>query len=171
MVKHREEPEALDQFTAQLSKGRVIMQNFHSIQDILNFAIEREVEANSFYEQLSQDLEKPDIRNKVSCFALDEFQHKVRLEAIRDGDTLLCQEEVGSLDIADYVDDIEPTPDMAYADILALAMNREKASFRLYSNLAAIAKHEKTRDIFLLLAQEEAKHKLSLEVEYDLETF
>ena len=141
------------------------MRNFHSIQDILNFAIAREIEANSFYEQLSQDVEKPDIRNKLSGFALDEFQHKVRLEAVRDGDTLLCQEEVGSLNIADYVDDIKPTPDMTYADILALAMKREKDSFRLYSNLAAIAQHEKTRNIFPLLAQEEAKHKLYLEIE------
>lgn len=147
------------------------MQNFHSIQDILNFAIAREIEANSFYEQLSHDVEKPEIRNKLSGFALDEFQHKVRLEAVKDGDILLCQEEVGSLKIADYVDNIEPAADMAYADILALAMNREKASFRLYSNLAALAKNEKTRNIFLLLAQEEAKHKLYLEIEYDLVTF
>ncbi len=120
---------------------------------------------------MSQDVDKPETQNKLSYFALDEFQHKIRLEAVRDGDKMLCQEEVGSLNIADYVDDIEPTPDMTYTDILALAMKREKASFRLYSNLAAISKHEETRDVFLLLAQEEAQHKLHLEIEYDLATF
>ena len=147
------------------------MKNFYFIQDVLSFAISREIEANSFYEQLSQDVDKPDIQNKLAYFALDEFQHKIRLEAVRDGDKMLCQEEVGNLNIADYVDDVEPTPDMTYTDILALVMKREKASFRLYSNLAAISKHDETRDVFLLLAQEEALHKLHLEIEYDLATF
>ena len=147
------------------------MQNFHSIEDILNFAIAREIEAGSFYEQLSEGVDKPEIQEKLSSFAIDEFQHKVRLEAVRDGDTQLCREEVGSLDIADLVEDAEPAKEMTYADTLALAINREKASFRLYSNLAGIARREETRDVLLLLAQEEAKHKLALEIEYDLETF
>jgi rubrerythrin len=148
-----------------------IMKNFRSIRDILDFAISREIEANKFYEQLSYKVEKPEIQNKLSYFAIDEFQHKIRLEAVRDGDEMLCQEEVGSLNIADYVDDIEPRADMTYIEILALAMNREKTSFKLYSNLAAISKHQETKDVFLLLEQEEAKHKLHLEVEYDLATF
>ena len=147
------------------------MKNFHSIQDIFNFAISKEIEANNFYEQLSKDVEKPEFREELEHLALDELQHKTKLEAVKDGEQMLCQEEVGSLNIADYVDDVEPSPDLKYTDILVIAMNREKKAFRLYSNLAAIAKNEETKDMFLLLAQEEAKHKLQLEFEYDLAIF
>jgi len=46
-------------------------------------------------------------------------------------------------------------------------MQREKASFNLYNNLAAIADDEDLRSTFLALAQEEARHKLRLETIYD----
>ena len=77
------------------------MKNFRSIRDILDFAISREIEANKFYEQLSRKVDKPEIQNKLSYFAIDEFQHKVKLEAVIDGDEEFCHEEVGSLNIAD----------------------------------------------------------------------
>jgi rubrerythrin len=46
-------------------------------------------------------------------------------------------------------------------------MNKEKAAFKLYSDLAKIAPNNEIREIFLSLAQEEAKHKLRFEIEYD----
>ena len=46
-------------------------------------------------------------------------------------------------------------------------MKREKASFRLYSDLAASVDDEDLKQTFLALAHEEAKHKLRFEVEYD----
>jgi rubrerythrin len=60
---------------------------------------------------------------------------------------------------------------MTYPELLALAMTREKAAYRLYTNLASIAKSQKGKHIFLLLAQEEAQHKIALEIEYYLVTF
>jgi len=46
-------------------------------------------------------------------------------------------------------------------------MGREKAAFRLYTNLASVAKKRELRDTLLGLAREEAQHKLTLEIEYD----
>ncbi|MBN1125109.1 MAG: hypothetical protein JXA82_08880, partial [Sedimentisphaerales bacterium] len=61
--------------------------------------------------------------------------------------------------------------DMKYDEILALAIRKEYAAQQLYSKLAGAAKDPQTQKIFTLLAQEEAKHKLALEIEYDLTTF
>jgi len=47
---------------------------------------------------------------------------------------------------------------------------RQRAAFRLYTNLASVAKNKELRDTFLGLAREEAGHKLRLEIEYDWET-
>jgi rubrerythrin len=46
-------------------------------------------------------------------------------------------------------------------------MKREKAAYRLYLDLAAVAEAEELTETFLWLAQEEAKHKLRFEIEYD----
>jgi rubrerythrin len=147
------------------------MEPFKSIQDILNYAIAREAEAHSFYKDLSHHVEKSDLQKTLQNFALDEFQHKIHLEAVRDGEVAMHPDEVGSLDIADSLIDIQPHDNMDYSEVLAVAIRKENAAFNLYSKLAEAARDPKTRKIFLLLAQEEAKHKLALEIEYDLTTF
>jgi rubrerythrin len=63
--------------------------------------------------------------------------------------------------------DEAPGPKTDYQGALILAMKREKAAFRLYSDLAARTEDAELKDLLLGLAQEEAKHKLRFEVEYD----
>jgi rubrerythrin len=60
---------------------------------------------------------------------------------------------------------------MRHYHLLVIAMKKEKAAFRLYTNLASIATSEALRDVLTKLAQEEAEHKLRLEIEYDWATF
>jgi len=71
------------------------------------------------------------------------------------------------LKIGDYLVDTEPGPNLDVQQALILAMKQEKAAFRLYTDLAAAAPDEELRGLLLALAQEEAKHKLRFEVEYD----
>ena len=98
------------------------------------------------------------------------------IEAIKEGVEKTIQsmdeaKDVGNLNIADYVTDVEPTPNMSYVDLLVVAMKKENLSYKLYTDIAAIAQSEDLTDIFLKLAQEEAEHKLRFEFEYDLEKF
>jgi len=58
---------------------------------------------------------------------------------------------------------------MDYQDVLILAMKKEKASFHLYTDLADEVENQIQKETFLSLAQEEAKHKLRFEIEYDNE--
>jgi rubrerythrin len=46
-------------------------------------------------------------------------------------------------------------------------MKKEKAAFKLYSHLAKVAPSDDLKNIFTLLAKEEANHKLHFEQEYD----
>lgn len=52
-----------------------------------------------------------------------------------------------------------------------MAMKKENRSYRLYTDLAAIAQNKQVKEMFLRSAQEEAEHKLRFEFEYDLTTF
>jgi rubrerythrin len=56
---------------------------------------------------------------------------------------------------------------MDYQQALIVAMKKEKEAFRMYSDLASVAQSSELKDVLLGLAQEEAKHKLRFEVEYD----
>ena len=76
--------------------------------------------------------------------------------------------KVLDLKIGDYlVAEEEPTGRMDYQDALILAMKKEKKAFQLYSDLAASTDDGGLQELFLGLAQEEAKHKLRFEIEYD----
>lgn len=147
------------------------MAGFKSVGDILDFAIARESEAHEFYVKLADCIEDPTVREVVERFAVEELRHRVRLEAIRAGDADFVREEPGSLEIAEAMPDVQPHPNMTYAELLIVAMNREKAAFRIYTNLASIARTLESRETLLMLAREEAQHKLRLEIEYDLATF
>ena len=51
--------------------------------------------------------------------------------------------------------------------MVKFAMKEEKAAFRLYSDLADRTDNAAAKEVLLMLAQEEAKHKLRFEIEYD----
>jgi len=144
------------------------MKAFGSVDEILDFAIGKEEEAAQLYTRLGRQTEKSWMRQVFEEFASEELGHKAKLEAIKEGKRLLpAAEKVMDLKIADYVMDVEASPALDYQDALILAMKEEKAAFRLYSDLAAATDDEALRETLLALAQEEARHKLRFEIEYD----
>ena len=144
------------------------MKEFSSINDILDFAINSEQKAVDFYVSLSQRFNDKVLKEAFVDFAKEEMGHKARLTQIKEtGLYEMKKEDVQDLKIADYVVRTEPTNDMSYEDALRLAMKREKAAYRLYLALAEKAPNEGMKNLFNGLAQEEAKHKLRFEIEYD----
>ncbi|MCX8035510.1 MAG: ferritin family protein [Candidatus Sumerlaeia bacterium] len=140
----------------------------NTIEEILDFAIAKEEEAAQFYTELAAKMANPNVQQMFRDFSREELGHKAKLLAVKQGKlTLARPEKVMDLKIADYVVDQEPQPEFTYQQALILAMKREKASFRLYTDLANQAEDANVRTTFLALAQEEAKHKLRFELEYD----
>ena len=144
------------------------MEDFKSIDDILDFAIQSEQEAVEFYSDLASNAINKEMKDVFQQFAAEEMGHKAKLLKIKNEGTFeVRSEQIVDLKIADYLIDIEATPNMSYEDALIVAMKKEKSAFKLYTNLAAKAPNDSMRDIFLSLAQEESKHKLRFEIEYD----
>ena len=143
------------------------MDKFESVDDILEFAIAGEVAANQFYMELAGKMENPAMAKAFEDLAKEELGHKAKLEAMKQDKTLEPMENVTDLKLADYLVGVEPQPDMDYQNALILAMKKEKAAYRFYTHLAAVAGDKNLTKTFLRLAQEEAKHKLCLEIEYD----
>jgi len=150
-----------------LGKGFLNMA-FDSVNEVLDFAIGEEEKAAAFYTDLAAKMDRPWMKQVFEEFAQEERGHKEKLLGVKEGNFLLpVQEKVTDLKIGDYLIDAEPTAEMGYQEALVVAMKAEKSAFRLYSDLADTAAEPGIRDTFLALAQEEAKHKLRFEIEYD----
>jgi desulfoferrodoxin-like iron-binding protein len=149
-----------------------LLSSFKSVREILDFAIEKEEEARQFYLEWSNKLDNKALREQFVIFAGEENKHREKLQRVKSGSTFKpSAKQVTDLKIVDYLVDIVAAPGMDYQEALIVAMRREKASFKFYSDLAAIAEDEALRELFLALAQEEAKHKLRLETEYEKEIY
>ena len=144
------------------------MKEFASVNDILDFAIEQEQEAVDFYTKLSEKVENESMKKNFIQFAHEEMGHKAKLIDVKqNGFFEMTSEKIADLKIADYIVKSRTGPNMTYQDALILAMNKEKASFKLYTNLSEKAPNSELKNLFQMLAQEESKHKLRFEIEYD----
>jgi len=140
-----------------------------SIDKVLDFAIEKEQDAADFYTDLAGRMEKKNMKAIFEQFALEEISHKAKLEQVKSGNLDLSpvNQKIADLKIAEMVADVDLDDKFDYQQALIVAMKNEKASFKLYSDLAGMVEDEKLKQFFLGLAQEEAKHKLRFEVAYD----
>ena len=144
------------------------MVHWSKIDEILDFAISEEEAASEFYAGLAERAEHTSMRKVFEGFAREEQGHKAKLLAVKSGKVVMgAKSEILDLKVGDYLVDVELSSDMSYQDALIVAMKKEKAAFKMYQDLAAIARDEKVKAVFLALAQEEAKHKLRFEIEYD----
>jgi len=149
-----------------------MLSSFKSVNEVLDFAIEKEEEARQFYLDWSKKLENKALSDQFVIFSGEENKHKEKLQRVKSGSTFTpSAKQVTDLKIVDYLVDIAATPGMDYQEALIVAMRREKSSFKFYNDLAAMAEDESLRQTFLALAQEEAKHKLRLETEYEKEIY
>lgn len=144
------------------------MSTFTSADEILEFAISNEREAHHFYLGLAAEAQQGDLATIFTELADQELGHETQLKAVKAGKKLLPVEpQVTDLKIADYTVEVSPSQAGDYQSALILAMNREKAAFRLYTDLANLCEDPVLRYTFLGLASQEAGHKLKLELEYD----
>ena len=144
------------------------MKNFQNINEILDFAIEQEQAAYDFYTKLANQASTKQMKETFSAFAKEEAKHKQRLEEVKaTGKYKADETDIINMKISDYLVRSEVSENMSYQDALILAMKREKAAFKLYMKLHDITDDEDMKILFKNLANEEAKHKMNFELEYD----
>ena len=144
------------------------METFKNVDEILDFAIASEQKAVDFYNELSDRVRNEEMKSVFLEFAQEEVKHKARLSKIKEDRTFdVPYEKISDLKISDYVDSVVIKPEMSYQEALIVAMNREKAAFNLYTRLSTKTDIPELKQLFLSLAQEESKHKLRFEMEYD----
>ena len=145
---------------------------FDSLDEIIDFAIEKEQEAAEFYLSVSEQETFSGTKEMFTDFAAEEKKHEnllmdFKTSGISDGMKEYRLKWITDIKRSDYVVDLEYTPGMAYNEILMLAMKREEKALKLYNDFLAQADTDDATKLFKILCQEEAKHKLALETMYD----
>jgi rubrerythrin len=143
------------------------MEKSQTYEDVLEFALSKEREANRFYLALAQRVADPEMRKVLEQFAAEELEHRAKLEfeLMKAGRVVKTESEPEDFDISAYIRSNSAELDMDYGDVLALAIIKEDAAYRIYIDLVPQARDEKARETLLAMAQEEVKHKLRFETE------
>ena len=140
-----------------------------TFNEILDFAIKQEIEAETFYRELAKRVEATSIREILEEFAEEEAMHQEKLQKVKGGECQMLDggTPVPNIYIAEFLPEAKTGPNMDLEDALILAMKLEKAAYRFYIDLAVDAPTQELMDLFMALAHEEANHKLRFEIEYD----
>lgn len=149
------------------------MANLESVEGVLRCAISKEIEANVFYNILSQYIDEVHIRTICNELAGEELEHKARLELeIMKLGRMVKPSAAKKADESlpkplDYMVNMAKVIQLSLPELLLFAMEKEKAAFRFYVDSLATVKDPQCRQTILELAEEEARHKIRFELEYD----
>jgi rubrerythrin len=145
---------------------------FDTLEAIIDFAIEKEIEAAEFYNTLCEEEGFAKASEMFKEFSDEERKHEKLLKDFKTHGIIKSTEEydfqwISDLKRSDYLIDIEYQKGMTYDKILQLAMKREEKSLKLYNDFQNNVDTDAEKKFFKALCQEEAKHKLALETMYD----
>ncbi len=144
------------------------MDEFIEDDEILELAVAREVDANRFYLALAARVQDPHIREVFEVLASEELEHKAKLELEIMKAGRVVNTSDAPLGLQEGLPDYTPLEfDIDYKDILLMGMQKEEASFRLYVDLAGRVSDVNSKEVLLAIAQEEVKHKLRFQTEFD----
>jgi rubrerythrin len=138
-------------------------------QEFLEFAIDNEKEAAALYEKYAGIVASAAQKKLLQEMAAMERAHEQKLkELARSGMlNLLDGKSTPDLHISDYLVEVEIKQNSPLEDVFVYAMKAEQKAHELYSMLAEKADDPAIQELFNRLANEEKKHKYSLESEYD----
>ena len=144
---------------------------FKSIQEILEFALTKEEASVQFYRDLASRVTHSATKALFETLIRNEQQHiqTIRLEINKQGFTVNAEEaDKDSLYLwEERLEMDDEACEMDFVDALVLGIQKERAAFRLYAQLLGMTQDETFAKVLAELAEEEMRHVLQLEREYN----
>lgn len=144
-----------------------------TIRDILQEAIQGEVESYELYSNAVQMVRTDHIKDLLRDLAQEELGHKAALEKMLANPPLmksqvskLQEANVEDFKLADHLVAQPLGPEATFQDVCIFAAKKEKQSHELYRNLAAQSSGE-ARDLLEAMAKDELRHKNLVEGWYE----
>jgi len=143
-----------------------------TVEMVLNRALAMEKQSYDLYIWARERTSNSEAKTLLKEMAEEELKHKETISEIlknreKISDIGLDAEKIEDLKIVDWLEDTKLSEDAAYQDILIFAGKREKEIYEYYWELSQRLRDKNLSGLFSKLAQEELKHKNSIEREYD----
>lgn len=143
---------------------------FHSIPEILRFAIGKEKASRQFYLDVASRVKNPITQSVFEAISMEEQKHieALELELMKLGitvaeDALPDENEIRWLRTLEMDVTAE---NMDFREAMLIAIQKEKASHQFYIQVLGFIQQPEYRDIFRQLADEEMRHIVQFEREY-----
>ncbi|MDP3565087.1 MAG: ferritin family protein [Methanoregula sp.] len=131
---------------------------------IIATAIDREVEAYTFYRTIADKVKDKVLKDLFDELAGEEKKHREFLTAFLTKDFSKMKFAAGhDYKVGDALPSPKLTADLKPLDGLVLAIRKELEAMQMYTQLAAAAKDTETQLLFSQLANMERGHKARLE--------
>ncbi len=141
---------------------------FHSVAEVLEFALKREEDSACFYARMREATPNPALKELLTEMENEEKRHGEILKGLSGKPVeALAVKPVTDLKISDFVVPEPPNPEMSFQDLLVLAARKEAKAAELYAHLRDHASDPEHKKLFEFLAMQEKGHKLKLESEYE----
>jgi rubrerythrin len=140
-----------------------------SLQDVLEKGIQKELESQRLYTDLSQRVKEAPVRSAFQSLVKQELGHQRLLESYLRGELkggALGIKHPVDFKIAEHLNQPEVTSDMSLGDVFLLAAGRERAAHEFYLGLAEMHPSGEVKKLVEKLATQELKHKLRVEFLY-----
>lgn len=144
------------------------MAELETIADALRLAIIREGHACEFYKQLALVVVNEELHNLVLSLAQEELEHrrKLEFELMKQGVVSRGVRAEVRFSVGKYLEEPGSPEGLDYKEVMLLAIEKERTSFRLYALLAGAVEDEEMQEGLLAMAEEEAKHMMRFEEAY-----
>jgi len=140
-----------------------------TLKEILERAIQKEIESGRLYIDLSQKMTNDAAKDALMQLSQQEQGHQTHLEKYLRGELkvgTLSGGQVIDYKIAEHLDQPEISPDMKLKDVFLLAANCELHSHELYLALAGLHPPGDVKRLLEELASQELEHKQKVEFLY-----
>jgi len=140
-----------------------------NLADIIDKAIQREIEAHEFYMKLCGIVEDKNAKDTLAFLAAEEKKHREFLEKYRGGKikgNSLRMKETVDYKIAEFIDAPDIKKNMNTAEVYLVAAHREENSYNFYRGLAGAQPDGEVKSMLMKMANEERGHKEKVEYLY-----
>jgi rubrerythrin len=148
------------------------MEQYDSVEAIVQRAIQLEIEAETMYKNAAAAVKDEAVHQRLLEMAAQERGHKAKLEDALAGNMRWAirrakAEPVKDLRLSDHLTGGSLDPNADYQDVLLFAARREKTAYEFYKAMAEMVDDKLTQNLFEMLASEELRHKYVLEKTYE----
>jgi len=146
-----------------------------TLNDLLDVAINDEINAQKFYQILGDKTNNPKMKQFFDSLANEERGHERILKGVKemelyDGNLEVDEESIRQIEGAHVIDDSESIEDMTIERAMEIAMKRENKASQVYGQMAESTSQEEIMKLFTSISADERRHFNTIEEHYKIHT-